>query len=918
MAKRWATRRTALAALLTVPLLWLGCNDSSSGGGAAREASLASVTVSPGTLRPGTFAPDTLSYFLDLPYGTKTFTLAPTATDPSATLSVAQDGGDPAVATGSTSLDFAAPAVGGRSYVTVVVKSGAATETYGFLVTQVVGHDATLSNLAVSAGTFTPAFASGTTAYALSLDNGTASYAVTPTANDPTATITVDDGTPVANPSGTAAWLTPPAPGATPRSVKIKVTAQDGTTNKTYTVAVSQMAGNVASLSLLGDTAGAVPGFAPQTVTYGYTVPFQTAYAVTATPTSPRASVTVNGVPVANGSPAPVQLNDPPTPTVIAVEVTSQDHTTKQTYTLNVTQGPRAGLATARSVPTAPSPLATVDPGTTLPASGDTAVPVDTLLRIGFDAAPTLGASGTIAIHKSSDGSIVDTIKLEDPYLTYSNKVVCRFVGGSCVDLNTTKANLIGGNAEQVRMVNYVPVGISGNTAVIFPHNYKLAYNTQYYVTMDAGVLTGKRGGSDFAGIANNSTWTFTTKAVQPATYNVAANNTKDFATVQGAIDAIAKGSSAAITINIDPGVYQEMLFIRGKKNISFQGSGTGVDTVIQYDNSDSFNPAVGANFAPTTLGTAPGSPPTIAAATTSVSGGGRAVLLISSSTQLGFDGITLKNTHAQGVVLSATTGTYDGTYSPSPQAETMYFNGNATATLIAKRSNFVSYPDTVQLKGFNWFYDCFLTGDVDFIWGAANTALFERCELQSRANPNGGYVVNARNYAPDTAGASHPTSLTNAYAGFVFLNSAFTREDATVSAFLARSQGPLTSGSPYYGYDDVAVINCSMDAHIPQAGWSLATQKSGVTGPNVAPNAVIGWREYRSFTPGGQWVDVSQRLANNTSTTSTGFGSIQLTDANVSTFYPDRATILGGATDGTLSTAGGAGPWNGNGLQLP
>ena len=44
----------------------------------------------------------------------------------------------------------------------------------------------------------------------------------------------------------------------------------------------------------------------------------------------------------------------------------------------------------------------------------------------------------------------------------------------------------------------------------------------------------------------------------------------------------------------------------------------------------------------------------------------------------------------------------------------------------MAKHSNFVSYQDTLQVKGYSWFYDCFVTGDVDFIWGSANAALFE------------------------------------------------------------------------------------------------------------------------------------------------------------------------------------------------
>jgi pectin methylesterase-like acyl-CoA thioesterase len=542
-------------------------------------------------------------------------------------------------------------------------------------------------------------------------------------------------------------------------------------------------------------------------------------------------------------------------------------------------------------------------------------VPVDTLLRIGFDSPPTLGTRGAIAIHRSSDGTVVDTIELGDPYQLYD---------GSKVKVTTSsKVNVLGGNTDQVRAVNYVPVIIDGNTAIIFPHDYRLAYGTQYYVTIAPGVLTGKRNGNDFPGITDPSTWTFATKAgplavhaipglPAPATgYTVAADNSADFATVQGAIDALPlknKPDSAPVTLSIAPGVYQELLFIRNKNNITFQGSGVGADTIIQYDNSDAFNPGVGGNFAPTAVGVAPGTPPDLTSQVgTAQTGGGRAIVLSGSSTGLVFDGITLKSLHAQSSLATPTipagAATIDplATYSPGPQAETIYFNTSSSGTLIAKRSNFVSYQDTLQLKGFSWFYDSLVTGDVDFIWGATSTALFERCEIRSRGSS--GYVVNSIAYIPD-APATAPTTVTRAYGGFLFLNSAFTREDSSVSTYLARSKGALSASSPWYQYDAVALINCSMDAHVLPAGWATETRTKNVTGASVQPNAVIGWREYHSFTPGGQWVDVSQRMPN-PSPTSTGFGSIQLSDANVTTFFPSTTTIFGGTTDSTYTTVG-------------
>ena len=561
------------------------------------------------------------------------------------------------------------------------------------------------------------------------------------------------------------------------------------------------------------------------------------------------------------------------------------------------------GLANPRTVPvTASTPLA-VASGAMLPANNATGVPIDTLLRIGFDAPPTLGTGGIIAIHLASGGAIVDSINVADTYAIYS--------GGSLTSasLNTSRVNIIGNVAgagvTQVRVVNYIPIFVSGNTVTIVPHNNKLAYATAYYVTVDNALIAGTISSTTFTGISAPTAWTFTTKAAAPTTLNVAADNSADFATVQGAIDSFAPGSTAR-TINIAPGVYQEMLFLRLKNNVTFKGTNNGLDAVIQYDNSDAFNPGVGQGQT-VTGGMIPGQ------GTTTLgpwSGGGRAVLLISSSSGVVFDGITIKNLHAQGSILPPppNSTTYMN-YTPSTAAEVMYFN-NQTGTLVAKHSNFVSYQDTLQLKGFNWFYDSFVTGDTDFIWGNANIALFEQCEIKSRSNGNGSSVVNSRAILGNTGATAVPPDYNTSFAGFVFLNSALTKEAGTFTAFLARSPGavPAATGTPfvYSGYDIVSFIGCTMDTHIPAVGWNAIGQSSAM-GANVRPNPVTGWREYHSMSPNGQLLDVSQRLPDSTPPDAGAppAGSIQLSDANVASFFPDRATILHGATDGTYTTSG-------------
>ena len=555
------------------------------------------------------------------------------------------------------------------------------------------------------------------------------------------------------------------------------------------------------------------------------------------------------------------------------------------------------GLANPRTVPvTASTPLA-VAAGAMLPANNATGVPIDTLLRIGFDAPPTLGTSGIVAIHLASSGAIVDSINVADAYAIYNAGTL------TSASLNTSRVNIIGNVAgtgvTQVRVVNYVPIFVNGNTVTIVPHNNKLAYATAYYVTIDSGLVVGNISATAFTGISAPTGWTFTTKAAAPTTLNVAADNSADFATVQGAIDSFAPGSTAR-TINIAPGVYQEMLFLRSKNNVTLKGTNSGLDAVIQYDNSDPFNPGVGQGQGVPLpgLGTTTQGPWTA---------GGRSLLLVSSATGLVLDGITLKNLHAQGSLLPPPPNslTYTG-YTPSSAAEVMYFN-NQTGTLVAKHSNFISYQDTLQLKGVSWFYDSFVTGDTDFIWGNANIALFEQCEIKSRVNGSGSSVVNSRAILGSGTPAA-PVNYNTSFAGFVFLSSALTKEDGTFTAYLARSAGavPAATGTPflYSGYDIVSYIGCSMDTHIPAVGWNMVGQ-TNTMGANVRPNPVVGWREYHSVSPSGQLLDVSQRLPDSTPPDAGAppAGSIQLSDANVMTFFPNRATIFGGATDGTFTT---------------
>jgi hypothetical protein len=170
-------------------------------------------------------------------------------------------------------------------------------------------NDATLSSLALSAGTLTPAFNKDVTAYTVSLPTGSTSLTITATANDSKATV------------AGAGLVTFTAAGTT---ANVVVTAEDGTI-KTYAVAISVVAdvkSNDATLSALSVSAGTLtPAFNKDVTNYTVNLPSgSTTLTINATANHSKATVAGAGVVTfsANG-------------TTANVVVTAEDGT-KKTY----------------------------------------------------------------------------------------------------------------------------------------------------------------------------------------------------------------------------------------------------------------------------------------------------------------------------------------------------------------------------------------------------------------------------------------------------------------------------------------------------------------------------------------------------------------------------------------------------------
>ena len=118
--------------------------------------------------------------------------------------------------------------------------------------------DASLSGLALSSGTLSPTFASGTTSYTVSVANTVTALTLTPTVNTSGATVKVA-GTAVA--SGDASASQALAVGT--NAISIVVTAADGSTTETYTVTATRAAAASGTCTLTAtETDGPYPLYA--------------------------------------------------------------------------------------------------------------------------------------------------------------------------------------------------------------------------------------------------------------------------------------------------------------------------------------------------------------------------------------------------------------------------------------------------------------------------------------------------------------------------------------------------------------------------------------------------------------------------------------------------------------------------------
>jgi hypothetical protein len=184
-------------------------------------------------------------------------------------------------------------------------------------------------------GTLSPTFDADTTSYTASVPYTTNSTRVRPTKAASSSAITVNGATVS---SGYYSSAIPLSVGA--NTIDTVVTANDGTTTKTYTVTVTRAApSTTASLSDLSLNSGTLsPTFSSGTTSYTASVANSvTSLRVTPTLTDTTASIKVNGSTVSSGNQSqsiPLDVG----PNTITTVVTAEDGTTTETYTVTVTR----------------------------------------------------------------------------------------------------------------------------------------------------------------------------------------------------------------------------------------------------------------------------------------------------------------------------------------------------------------------------------------------------------------------------------------------------------------------------------------------------------------------------------------------------------------------------------------------------
>ncbi len=320
--------------------------------GTASNNNLQRLTASPGTLNP-TFNAATTIYTVGVASTVANISVTPTRQDPTAIITV-----NGQAATSGQAQTIPLNGAGSNTLINIVVTAQNGTQKiYTVNVARAaLGGNNNLSALTVSPGPLDDPFNTNDQNYTVNVASTVTSITVTPTRQDPNATITIN-GTPATSGQGRSITLN----GAGSNTlINILVTAPNGS-QKTYTVNANRAAlGGNNNLSALTVSPGPLtPAFAAATTTYTVDVA-STVASSTVTPTrqDPNATITINGTPATSGQGRSITLNGAGSNTLINIVVTAPNGSQKP-YSINVIQAALGGNNNLSGL--------TVSPGTLSP-----------------------------------------------------------------------------------------------------------------------------------------------------------------------------------------------------------------------------------------------------------------------------------------------------------------------------------------------------------------------------------------------------------------------------------------------------------------------------------------------------------------------------------------------------------------------
>jgi polygalacturonase len=265
-------------------------------------------------------------------------------------------------------------------------------------------------------------------------------------------------------------------------------------------------------------------------------------------------------------------------------------------------------------------------------------------------------------------------------------------------------------------------------------------------------------------------------------TLYVAASGTGDFWSIQRAIDMAPPEGTV---ISVAPGTYREVLTIT-KPNITIRSPYTDAKkTVIVFNKSAGDS---GGTFNSATVN------------------------------------VRAPNFKAENVTFA---NDWNATHQQAPQGSQALAVAVTADRAVFQNVRLLGNQDTLYAAGGGQYYkDCYIEGNVDFIFGDAN-AVFEGCEIHSTAHQIG-YIT-----AQGKREASQDST-------FVFNHCRLTAEPGVAHVWLGR---------PWRPYASVVFLNTEMGAHIEPAGWrewhpgetkymeTVFYAEFNSTGPGAYPN---------------------------------------------------------------------------------